>query len=74
MLADDMGLGKTLSTLVFLREWLNGWEAEKGQKAPACLIVCPLSLVENWQEEITKSYAPELNPFSRVVGSVKFLL
>ena len=67
LLADDMGLGKTLTALIFLREWLHGWEAEKGQKAPACLIVCPLSLVENWQKEITKSYAPELNPFSRVV-------
>lgn len=67
LLADDMGLGKTLTTLIFLREWLAGWEAKKGQKPPACLIVCPLSLVENWQKEIKKAYSPELNPFSRIV-------
>lgn len=67
LLADDMGLGKTLSTLIFLREWLASWEIKKSHRAPACLIVCPLSLVENWVKEIYKSYTKEINPFIRIV-------
>ncbi|MDQ6624867.1 MAG: DEAD/DEAH box helicase [Verrucomicrobiota bacterium] len=50
ILADEMGLGKTVQTLAFLR-------AQKG-RGPA-LIVCPTSLVTNWQNEAQK-FTPEL--------------
>lgn len=67
LLADDMGLGKTFSTLIFLREWLDLWRAETGGEPPAVLIVAPLSLLENWKEEIVKSYGKEGEVFSRVL-------
>ena len=67
LLADDMGLGKTFSTLIFLREWFDLWRATVGGEPPAVLIVAPLSLLENWKAEISKSYG-EGNPvFSRVL-------
>ena len=50
ILADEMGLGKTVQTLAFLR-------AHRGA-APA-LIVCPTSLVTNWENEARK-FTPEL--------------
>jgi superfamily II DNA or RNA helicase len=50
ILADEMGLGKTVQTLAFLR-------ANKGS-GPA-LIVCPTSLVTNWENEARK-FTPEL--------------
>lgn len=50
-LADDMGLGKTVQTLAVL---LN--------RAPlgAALVVCPVSVVGNWLNEIQR-FAPTLN-------------
>ena len=50
ILADEMGLGKTVQTLAFLR-------AHQGE-GPA-LIVCPTSLVTNWENEARK-FTPEL--------------
>jgi superfamily II DNA or RNA helicase len=50
ILADEMGLGKTVQTLAFLR-------AQRGN-GPA-LIVCPTSLVTNWQSEAQK-FTPEM--------------
>ncbi len=50
ILADEMGLGKTVQTLAFLR-------AQKA-KAPA-LIVCPTSLLTNWENE-ARRFTPEL--------------
>ena len=50
ILADEMGLGKTVQTLAFLR-------AHQGQ-GPA-LVVCPTSLVTNWENEARK-FTPEL--------------
>jgi SNF2 family DNA or RNA helicase len=51
-LADDMGLGKTLQTIVL-------WEHERAAlnvDRPA-LLVCPTSVVGNWQHEINR-FAP----------------
>jgi superfamily II DNA or RNA helicase len=50
ILADEMGLGKTVQTLAFLR-------AHQGL-GPA-LVVCPTSLVTNWENEARK-FTPEL--------------
>ncbi len=51
ILADEMGLGKTVQTLAFLR-------LHRGH-GPA-LIVCPTSLLANWQREAER-FTPELN-------------
>ena len=48
VLADDMGLGKTLQTLTLLQK-----AKEKDGKAPT-LVVCPTSVVFNWEKEIDK--------------------
>ena len=70
LLADDMGLGKTLSTLLFLSEWHHAWLNKMGNKPPACLVVCPLSLVDNWRQEIEIAFTEDLNPFSRVIRAI----
>lgn len=67
LLADDMGLGKTLSALLFLGKWLSYWKKISGETPAATLVVAPLSLVENWREEISMAFSDETNPFSRVV-------
>lgn len=45
-LADDMGLGKTLQTIMFLQSVIK--DVNK------VLIVCPVSILMNWQNEIKK--------------------
>lgn len=45
-LADDMGLGKTLQTIMFLKSAID--------KLNRVLIVCPVSILLNWQNEIKK--------------------
>ncbi|GGH60757.1 SNF2 family DNA or RNA helicase [Filimonas zeae] len=52
-LADDMGLGKTLQTICFLAR-----QSHLQEKA-IHLIVCPSSLLYNWQQEL-KKFAPHL--------------
>lgn len=52
ILADDMGLGKTLQVIAVLL-------AEKQTASTTSLVVCPASLVYNWQEEFTR-FAPEI--------------
>ncbi|RYZ47884.1 MAG: DEAD/DEAH box helicase, partial [Sphingobacteriales bacterium] len=47
-LADDMGLGKTLQTITFLC-----WRLQK-QPDSKHIIVCPASLIYNWQQELAK--------------------
>ena len=54
ILADDMGLGKTVQALAHILI-----EKEAGRLDHPCLIVCPTSLIPNWQDEAAK-FAPEL--------------
>ena len=56
ILADEMGLGKTVQTLAFLTQL-------EGQS----LVICPSSLVINWQREADR-FAPELGA-QAVTGS-----
>ncbi|MGW2252159.1 DEAD/DEAH box helicase [Kitasatospora sp. NPDC001660] len=56
VLADDMGLGKTVQTLALLAA-----EQANGATAPT-LLVCPMSLVGNWQRE-TERFAPGLRTY-----------
>jgi superfamily II DNA or RNA helicase len=55
ILADDMGLGKTAQVLALLRAVK---QSESGRSSPS-LVVCPSSLVFNWEAE-AKKFTPEL--------------
>jgi hypothetical protein len=66
LLADDMGLGKSFSLLVFLAEWQARLKRSGGEPK-ATLIVAPVTLIENWRSEITKSYTQPDRVFKRVV-------
>jgi superfamily II DNA or RNA helicase len=54
LLADDMGLGKTVQVLAHLLA-----EKNAGRLDQPCLVVCPTSLVPNWQAEAAR-FAPDL--------------
>lgn len=53
LLADDMGLGKTIQLLTFIAAAI-----EEQPLIDPFLIVAPVSLLENWKEEIAKFFAP----------------
>ncbi|MBD2577049.1 DEAD/DEAH box helicase [Oscillatoria sp. FACHB-1406] len=53
-LADDMGLGKTPQFLAFLLHL-----KEKNTLQKPCLVVCPTSVIGNWEREI-KKFSPTL--------------
>ncbi|MBE6058222.1 SNF2 helicase associated domain-containing protein, partial [Clostridium sp.] len=55
ILADEMGLGKTLQTIAFIKSEV---EENKNKPMPS-LVVCPTSLVYNWEDEI-KKFQPDL--------------
>lgn len=54
ILADDMGLGKTLQVIAMLLS-----VKERLENKLSALIVCPASLVYNWEEEFRK-FAPSI--------------
>lgn len=68
--ADDMGLGKTLQLLTFIHWYLEGG----GDPLPV-LIVAPVSLLENWKNEIAKFFVPDasrvLTLYGRDLDAVK---
>jgi hypothetical protein len=53
-LADDMGLGKTPTLLALLVA-----ERDRGDRAGPTLVVCPMSVVGNWQREAAR-FTPSL--------------
>ncbi|MDO5519538.1 MAG: DEAD/DEAH box helicase [bacterium] len=63
ILADDMGLGKTIQVLSLLLA------AKEEGKSGTTLIVCPASLVYNWEEEC-KKFAPSLK-VATVTGNME---
>jgi SNF2-related domain/SNF2 Helicase protein/Helicase conserved C-terminal domain len=54
LLADDMGLGKTVQLLALIVH-----DAERDAADGPTLLVCPMSLVGNWQREAAR-FAPKL--------------
>ncbi|GIX62902.1 SWI2/SNF2-containing protein RAD54 [Babesia caballi] len=53
ILADDMGLGKTLQSITVM--WTLLKQGPGGMPAARkCAIICPASLVNNWESEINK--------------------
>jgi superfamily II DNA or RNA helicase len=64
VLADDMGLGKTAQTISLLL-------AERATEArEPTLLVCPMSLVSNWQKEAAR-FAPDLRVYVHHGGTRK---
>lgn len=61
ILADDMGLGKTIQVIALLL-------AQKQEGKKTSLIICPASLIYNWENELQK-FAPDLKKCV-VAGSI----
>ncbi|KAI1292722.1 DNA repair and recombination protein rad54b [Mortierella claussenii] len=56
ILADEMGLGKTLQTIALLWTLLkqSPYFGEESSVVKRALVVCPASLITNWQKEFKK--------------------
>lgn len=63
LLADDMGLGKTVQILTFIQSCL-----EADAYMDPVLIVAPVSLLENWKEEIEKFFVNGALPVLMLYG------
>jgi len=68
ILADDMGLGKTVQTLAWL-EHLRRLEPDGGPS----LVVCPASVVHNWQREAAR-FTPKMRVLVLERGGDRHLL
>jgi len=62
-LADDMGLGKTIQTIAMLLKE----KEEKGALPGPVLLICPTSVVANWDREVQR-FAPALTRLSHQGG------
>ena len=63
LLADDMGLGKTFQLLAFM-----AWLVEKNPNIRPMLVVAPVSLLENWRQEVDKFLKPGTLPVLTAYG------
>ncbi len=57
-LADDMGLGKTIQLITYILHTVQTLQVQE-----PTLIVCPTSVVGNWQKELTR-FAPDLEVYT----------
>lgn len=64
LLADDMGLGKTFMTLAAINQYAEN-QIARGNEFKPCLIVAPLSLLENWETEVELTF--KNSPFDDIV-------
>lgn len=64
VLADDMGLGKTFQLLAFM-----AWLVEQDSAVAPILVVAPVSLLENWKEEVAKFIEPGVLPVLTAYGT-----
>ncbi|MCC1498123.1 DEAD/DEAH box helicase [Alcanivorax sp. 1008] len=64
VLADDMGLGKTYMSLVAVAE-LMAKQKQAGKQVKPVLVVAPLSLLENWEDEVGETF--KQSPFRDIV-------
>lgn len=65
LLADDMGLGKTLQLLYFIE-----WHCQNFNDNKPYLIVAPVSLLENWENEYEKFFSQKNLPLLKLYGGV----
>lgn len=65
ILADDMGLGKTVQAIAYLAAVKENYEGDTPRHS---LIICPASLVYNWESEIHR-FAPGLTVETVVGGA-----
>ena len=63
LMADDMGLGKTIQLLTLI-----AWSFEKFSGLPSALVVAPVSLLENWRQEIERFFAADSLPVLTAYG------
>lgn len=63
VLADDMGLGKTLQLLMLI-----AWAFEENPGLPPALVVAPLSLLENWEDEARTFFEIDALPIFTAYG------
>lgn len=59
VLADDPGAGKTIMSGLLIRELMVRGDLER------CLIICPGSLVDQWQDELDRKFNLSFEIFSR---------
>jgi SNF2 family DNA or RNA helicase len=64
LLADDMGLGKTIQILYFLE-----WHSQNNKFDKPYLIVAPVSLLENWENEYNKFFISKTIDINVLYGS-----
>ena len=64
--ADDMGLGKTLQLLTFVI-----WQHETFSDVLPTLVVAPVSLLENWGNEIRKFFQPGIRVLTLYGNALK---
>lgn len=63
LLADDMGLGKTLQLLYFIE-----WHSTFNSDSKPYLIVAPVTLLENWENEYQKFFDPKKLSLTKIYG------
>ncbi len=59
MLADSVGLGKTLTAINVIKQYLNDSDGRKRVE-----IICPKSLVQQWEIELASENIPDLRPLT----------